>query len=409
MTDRRTDGPTDGGLFDPGSSSGEADRPSARPSVSPSVSPSRALAVSEIVAMLRRAIEGALGQVWVKGEIGECKVNQSGHWFFTLRDSESTLRCVMWATYARRAKLVPAVGTEVYILARPDFWADRGELRLSAVTVLPTASVGEAQAAMERVRAALAKDGLFDPSRKRPLPGHPRRVAIVTSLDGAALHDMVTVARKRWPARLLVLRSVVQGEAAERALVRALKLVDRIRADVCVVGRGGGSKEDLSAFNLEAVCRAIADVRVPVVAAIGHQTDYTFADLVADARAATPSAAMELVLPDRSEVLHRLGTLGSRLGSGLRRRVRLARERLYRTDDRLHRSIQDRLGSRRDRLDLLGARLDALSPLRVLGRGYAVPRGTDGRVLRRAADFAPGRQFTLRVQDGDVPARAEPA
>ena len=183
-------------------------------------SPARPTAynVSEVVSLIRSAVEGALGQVWIKGEIGECKVNQSGHWFFTLRDADATVRCVMWATYARRAKVVPSVGTEVYILARPDFWADRGELRLSAVTVLPTAGVGEAQAALDRTRQALANDGLFDPSRKRTLPLHPRRVVIVTSLDGAALHDMVTVARRRWPARLLVVRSVVQGEAAGRAL-----------------------------------------------------------------------------------------------------------------------------------------------------------------------------------------------
>jgi exodeoxyribonuclease VII large subunit len=365
--------------------------------------------VSAVVHTIRNAVDGALGQVWIKGEIGECKVNQSGHWFFTLRDPDATVRCVMWATYARRARVVPAVGTEVYILARPDFWAERGELRLSAVTVLPTAGVGEAQVALEKVREALARDGLFDPARKRPLPPHPRRVVIVTSLDGAALHDMVTVARRRWPARILVVRSVVQGEAAGRALVHALGLVNRLRADVCIVGRGGGSKDDLSAFNLEEVCRAIAAVDAPVVAAIGHQTDYTFADLVADARAATPSAAMEMVLPDRRDLLHRMGTLGARLGSGLRRRVRLARERLYRTDDRIHRSIENHLGRRRETLDLVAARLDALSPLRVLGRGYAVARGSDGRVLRRVGDFPAGFRFTLRVQDGDVPARVEPA
>jgi exodeoxyribonuclease VII large subunit len=368
-----------------------------------------ALTVSAVVHTIRNAVDGALGQVWIKGEIGECKVNQSGHWFFTLRDPDATVRCVMWATYARRARVVPAVGTEVYILARPDFWAERGELRLSAVTVLPTAGVGEAQVALEKVREALARDGLFDPARKRPLPPHPRRVVIVTSLDGAALHDMVTVARRRWPARILVVRSVVQGEAAGRALVHALGLVNRLRADVCIVGRGGGSKDDLSAFNLEEVCRAIAAVDAPVVAAIGHQTDYTFADLVADARAATPSAAMEMVLPDRRDLLHRMGTLGARLGSGLRRRVRLARERLYRTDDRIHRSIENHLGRRRETLDLVAARLDALSPLRVLGRGYAVARGSDGRVLRRVGDFPAGSPFTLRVQDGDVPARVEPA
>jgi len=278
---------------------------------------------------------------------------------------------------------------------------------MTAVTVLPTAGVGDAQLELQRVREALAADGLFDPSRKRALPRYPRRVAIVTSLDGAALHDMVTVARRRWPARIYVVRSVVQGEAAERALVHALMLVNRLKADVCVVGRGGGSKDDLSAFNLEKVCRAIAAVNVPVVTAVGHQTDFTLADLVADARASTPSAAMELVLPDRADVLHRMDAIGSHLGRALLRRTRLVHERLYRTEDRLARAMTDALRDRRRSLEHAAAKLDALSPLRVLARGYSVARAEDGRVLRRMADFVDGTKFRLRVSDGEVPARAE--
>ncbi len=401
MTEGRKDGTTDGGGQD-----GPSFRRSVVPSDSPSSTPG-ALSVSEVVDTLRRAVESCLGQIWIKGEIGELKANQSGHWFFTLRDADASIKCVMWATYARRARAVPAPGTEVYMLARPDFWAERGELRMTAVSVLPTTGVGDAQLELQRVKEALAKDGLFDPSRKRALPQFPRRVAIVTSIDGAALHDMVTVARKRWPARIVVVRSVVQGEVAERALVHALGVVNRLRVEVCIVGRGGGSKEDLSAFNLEAVCRAIAAVRVPVVTAVGHQTDFTLADLVADARAATPSAAMEMVLPDRGEVLHRLGAVGSRLGRALQRRTRLARERLYRTEDRLRRGITDVLADRHRSLDRAAAKLEALSPLKVLARGYAVPRDADGRVLRRKTDFETGRRFTLRVSDGDIPARAE--
>jgi exodeoxyribonuclease VII large subunit len=239
---------------------------------------------------------------------------------------------------------------------------------MTAVTVLPTAGVGDAQLELQRLREALAADGLFDPSRKRALPAYPRRVAIVTSLDGAALHDMVTVARRRWPARIYVVRSVVQGEAAERALVHALMLVNRLKADVCVVGRGGGSKDDLSAFNLEKVCRAIAAVNVPVVTAVGHQTDFTLADLVADARASTPSAAMELVLPDRADVLHRMDAIGSHLGRALLRRTRLVHERLYRTEDRLARAMTDAVRDRRRSLEHAAAKLDALSPLRCCAR-----------------------------------------
>ncbi len=404
MTERRKDGKTDS---DSTPLEDLLQESSNRPSVRQSVGPSRAWSVGELVATLRKAVESATGQIWVKGEIGELKVNQSGHWFFTLRDPDASIRCVMWATNARRARSIPEPGTEVYMLARPDFWAERGELRMTAVTVLPTAGVGDAELQLQRVREALARDGLFDPSRKRALPPFPRRVAIVTSLDGAALHDMLTVARRRWPARIVVVRSVVQGDAAEGALVHALALVNRLKADVCVVGRGGGSKDDLSAFNLEKVCRAIAAVTCPVVTAVGHQTDFTLADLVADARASTPSAAMEMVLPDRGDVLHRLGAVGARLGRALQRRTRLARERLYRTEDRLDRGIRDAIAGRRALLDRAAAQLDALSPLQVLARGYAVPRGADGRVLRHRADFKPGLPFTLRVNDGEVPARAE--
>lgn len=366
-----------------------------------------ALSVSEVVGILKRAVDGALGQVWIKGELTGLKVHSAGHWYFTLRDAEAQARCVIWKSSAQRLRTRPPDGTEVYLLARPDFWTERAELRLSGVQLLPTAAIGGRELELQRTREALARDGLFDPSRKRPLPPFPRRVALVTSLEGAALHDFITVARRRWPAHLLVVGSKVQGELAGPDLVRALALVARLRADVCVVGRGGGSREDLDVFNLEPVCRALAAVPVPVVSAVGHQTDVTLADLVADHRAATPSAAMEMILPDRAEVLARMGTLGARMAGGLRRRTRVAQERLYRTEDRLEASMRSRLGRLRDRIGGLGAHLEALSPLRVLGRGYAVAIGPSGRVLKRVADLAPGTGFALRVSDGQVQARVE--
>jgi exodeoxyribonuclease VII large subunit len=288
-------------------------------------------------------------------------------------------------------------------------WEERGELRFSAVTILPTAGVGAQQLSFLQVKEALGRDGLLDPARKRRLPPFPSAVAIVTSVDGAAFQDMVTVARRRWPAvRLLLVPSAVQGEHAEAELVRALGVVNRLAVQVCVLGRGGGSREDLGAFNAEAVCRAVAAVRVPVVSAVGHETDVSLVDLVADVRAPTPSAAMELVLPERGEVAERVGILGARLAQGLRRRTRLVLERLHRSDDRLRHSVRARLERERERANRLGAQLDALSPLRVLERGYAVARGADGRVLRRRADFPPALPFRLRVSDGDVAARAEP-
>ncbi|MBS1240947.1 MAG: hypothetical protein H6R40_374 [Gemmatimonadetes bacterium] len=369
--------------------------------------PDGALSVSQVVGALKRAVDGAMGQVWIKGELTELKIHSAGHWYFSLRDADAQIRCVIWKSNAQRLRTRPTDGTEVFILARPDFWAERGDVRLSAVQLLPTAALGDQELQLQRTREALARDGLFDPARKRPLPRFPRRVAIVTSLEGAALHDFVTVARGRWPAHLLIVGSKVQGDQAGRELVRALALVNRLRADVCVVGRGGGSREDLAVFNLEPVCRAIAATTVPVVAAVGHQTDVTLADLVADHRAATPSAAMELILPERREVLERMNALGARMAGGLRRRTRVIEERLFRAEDRLEGAIGGRIRHDQEQLGVLGAQLEALSPLRVLGRGYAVATGPGGGVLRRKMDFVPGAGFTLRVVDGEVPAWVE--
>lgn len=367
-----------------------------------------ALTVSEVNARLKGAVEGALGQVWVKGEVTGLRVHGSGHWYFTLRDGESQIRCAMWRTYAQRQPGgPPPEGIEVFVRARPNYWEERGEVSLSVVTLLRTDGVGDAALAFERTRAALERDGLLDPARKRGLPPFPLRVAIVTSLDGAALHDMATVARRRWPARLLVVGSAVQGESAERDLVRALRLVNRLRADVCIVGRGGGSREDLGAFNLESVCRAMAAVQVPVVSAVGHQTDVTLADLVADRRAETPSAAIALALPDQADVTAMLAAQGTRLAGGLRRRTRVVEQRLFRAEDRLRLGVERRVVGARERLAALGARLDALSPLAVLRRGYALPRALDGRALRRRDDFVPGLRLRLRVSDGEVGARVE--
>lgn len=369
-----------------------------------------ALSVAQLDRACRKLLEGEIGPVWVRGEISGLKAYQSGHWYFTLKDEEAQLRCVMWRTYAAKVGEPPADGTPVFLFGTPTVWEDRGEFRLNATRLLATAGIGAAQLAFERAKEALAKDGLFDPARKRRLPDLPRGVAVVTSLDGAALRDIITVTRKRWPGMpLVVFGTKVQGAEAEREVIAALARVDRTPGlDVCIVGRGGGAREDLDVFNREAVCRALARVRIPTVSAVGHETDVTLTDLVADARAATPSAAAELVVPDRARWAARAGDLATRLATALTQRGRLARERLARSADRLEAALTGLLDDRRRRADHLAAQLDALSPLRVLGRGYAVATAPDGRLLRRTADFHPGDRFALRVSDGTVPARVEP-
>ena len=369
--------------------------------------PSDVLPVSQFAAAIKELLEGTIGQLWVSGEVTGCKVYSSGHWYFTLRDAHAQLRCCMWRTFTRRAGRPPADGTAVYALGRPTFYDGKGEFQFSVVRLLSTPAIGDEQRRLERVKAALAADGLFDVARKRALPRWPRRVALVTSTDGAALRDIVTVMQKRWPlATLLVVDSRVQGDGAARELGAALRLVNRLDVELCILARGGGAQLDLAAFNDEAVCRALAAVRVPTISAVGHETDISLTDLVADVRAATPSAAAELAVADVVDVRRQLHQLGGRLARGLGRRAELLEERLGRAGDRLEAAIEQRLAVMGHRGDRLAATLDALSPLRVLERGYAVPLALSGRVLRRRADFPAGTEFRLRVADGIVPARA---
>jgi exodeoxyribonuclease VII large subunit len=390
-----------GSLFDPPS---EGHLPPALPPSRPT-----ALSITELVSQLRRSVEQATGQVWVKGEVTSVRVHGSGHWYFSLKDEQSSIRCTMWKTYNVKAGTPPPEGAEVYVLGAPTIFEKRGELSFAVVVLLSTAYIGQAQLAKERVRSALDKDGLFDPSRKRPFPRFPRRIAVVTSLDGAALHDIITVTRRRWRSvRLYLVPAQVQGPDAPRALVRALAVVDQLtRVEVCVIGRGGGSKEDLAAFDNERVCRAVAALRVPCMSAVGHETDVSLTDLVADAYAPTPSAAMERVLPDLDDTMRHAESLASRLAHGLRRRTAIVSARLTRSGDRLQVAMGRRLEAPRSLLDQYAGQLEALSPLKVLGRGYSVARLADGRVARRRTDLPSGTAFNLSMTDGEIAAHAD--
>lgn len=375
---------------------------------SPSVS-DQVWSVGRLNSAIKGLIEGNFPPIWVRGEVLQCKVWSSGHWYFTLREGRSQVRCSMFRLNASRAGKPPADGTEVFVLAKPGLYEEKGEFQLIVSRMLPTSAVGQKQQELERVKALLQQDGLFDPVRKRAVPPYVSTIAVVTSPDGAALKDVATVSRKRWPcARILLVGARVQGDGAVEDLVRALRLVNRIPGlDLCIVGRGGGARQDLAAFNSEAVCRALANVRVPTISAVGHEIDISLTDLVADHRAATPSAAAELAVANRRDVLRLVDDLSVRLASGLTGRTRLAAARLARSADRLHAGMEWVLDSRRNLTDRLAAQLDALSPLRVLGRGYAVPMDDTGRVLKQRVDFIKDASFRLRIADGDVRARVE--
>lgn len=372
--------------------------------------PEGAYSVADVTRRARQLIEGGMGPVWVRGEVTGFKRYQSGHWYFTLRDKVAQVRCIMWSKDNRRLPTPPAEGLEVFLLGIPTVWEERGEFRLTVRELLSTAGGGLWRLGFERAKAALARDGLLDPARKRRLPSYPERIAVVTSRDGAAIRDVIAVVGRRWPmAELLVIPTRVQGEGAAADVCRALAVLGRLGdsrgVDVAIVGRGGGSLEDLWTFNTESVARAVAAVPVPVVSAVGHETDVTLCDLVADHRAPTPSAAAEAVTPDGNEVAQHLAHLSERLARDLRARADRVAERLERTADRLVRVARTRLERYDARLGAAAARLEALSPLKVLARGYAVARDGEGRVLRRVDQLPPGLRFRLRVGDGEVPAR----
>lgn len=313
----------------------------------------------------------------------------------------------MWRTYSAKVGTPPAEGTQVYCFGTPTVWEERGEYRLNATKMLLLDQLGQKALELERVRQLLAKDGLFDPARKQPLPPFAQTIAVVTSLNGAALRDVITVARSRWPSiRIIAFGAAVQGSGAAAEVVKALQQVGRVPGiDLCIIGRGGGSKEDLDVFNQESVCRALAALTIPTISAVGHETDIALTDLVADVRAATPSAAAELAVPDRRRWIGRADDLAVRLARALERRGQVARERLYRSADRMQAALQEQLRDRRRSLDQFAAQLDALSPLKVLGRGYAVAQDEKGKVLKSVKQLKQGADFTLRVSDGSVGAK----
>ncbi len=391
----------------------------------------KAWSVAQLARALKRLVEGGSAPIWVRGEITGAKRYPSGHWYFSLHDETAKVDCTMWRNAAARLAAPLADGAEVFAFGSAAVWEERTALRFNVQQVLPAAAVGLKAQRIEEIKQRLLADGLLDPARKRPLPRFPSRVAVVTSVVGAAVHDVITVARRRWPAiELLVVNSAVQGEAAPDELVHALGVVARLdRVDCCIVGRGGGGKDDLAAFNDESVCRAIAACPVPVISAVGHEVDVTLADLVADVRAATPSQAAEFALPDRAEVEQLVTRAGASLVRSVRSLLGLRAERLVRTGDRLANAVLRSTASAERRLALvrsrlipalertverprarlgqLAAQLHALSPLAVLGRGYAVVRDESGRVLRRVDDFIPAQRIGVTVADGTVAARVE--
>lgn len=363
--------------------------------------------VSGVTARARDLIELGFSPLWVKGEVSGFKSYRSGHWYFTLRDKSSQIRCVMFRSDNQYVAVKPEDGIEIFLHGKPSVWDERGEFRLTAKQILPTDRGGWWQIELEKAKAALQRDGLLDPTRKQPIPDFATRIAVVTSIDGAALRDIAAVVGRRWPlAELLVVPTRVQGDGADIEICAALELSRKIPdVDLVIVGRGGGSREDLWAFNSEAVARAVAAVEVPVISAVGHETDVSLTDLVADLSSPTPSTAGEAAVPDRESTKQMLRGLARRLGASLSGKTLLGAEKLERTGDRLAHSMQAILDACGADLDELAASLEALSPIRVLQRGFSVVRDKQGKVLARVSDFQTGAEVNVTVSDGTVPVR----
>ncbi len=367
-----------------------------------------------------------LGGICVRGEISNYKLYPSGHHYFTLKDAEGAIRCVMFRGQASRLRFRPENGMKVLAQGRVAVFPRDGTYQLYCENLSPD-GVGDLHVAYEQLKEKLYREGLFDPAHKKPLPPYPGTIAIITSSAGAAVHDMIRILRRRYPIAAVKLLPVrVQGAEAPSEIVGAIRYANRYRvADLIITGRGGGSIEDLWAFNDERVARAIYDSEIPVISAVGHEPDVTIADFVADARAATPSHAAEMAVPDQRELLERLETMRSRMAQSQLRRLQLSRQRLASLaakralrdpmafiDDKrmllgyLQKNLcaaqSARLAQPRQHLASLAASLDAMSPLKVLGRGFALVTDGDGRLVRRAADAPPGRRVTVTLAEGQL-------
>jgi exodeoxyribonuclease VII large subunit len=390
------------------------------------------LTVAQLTRQIKDVVEGNFPLVYVRGEISNCTRAGSGHIYLTLKDHSAQLRAVIWRGTAARIRFDIHDGLEVVAAGPIEVYEARGTYQLVVEQLVPQ-GIGALELAFRQMCAKLEAEGLFAAERKRPLPRFPRRIALVTSPSGAAVRDMLQVIARRWPAvDVVVVPVAVQGEGAAAQIAAALRHVHRIpRVDVVIAGRGGGSLEDLWAFNEEPVARAIFECRLPVISGVGHEIDVTIADLVADRRALTPSEAAELAVPYRADVLADLQRLQQRLVHGLTSRAITARAKLdaiasrrvfARPFDRLHdefrrldeielrlrRAASQRIETAKQRLVAVSAALGALSPLQVLERGYSVTRNAEtGEVLRSAREAAPGDRIESRLKQGRLISRVE--
>ena len=389
--------------------------------------------VTQLNQHIRALLEAdpSLLDVSVRGELSNYKVYPSGHHYFTLKDSESSLRCVMFKGSALKLSFRPENGMSVTVFGRVTVFPRDGVYQLYASGMMPE-GMGDLQVAFEQLKEKLAGEGLFDPAHKKPLPACPKRVAIITSSAGAAVHDMIRILGRRWPlAKVILLPVRVQGVEAPPEIVGAIRYANEFSvADLIITGRGGGSIEDLWAFNDERVARAIYASEIPVISAVGHEPDVTISDYVADRRASTPSNAAEIAVPDREETAEQLRSYEIRSAQAMHKTLARLRDRLEacsqkrvltdptaaidnrrialdHTRDRFCAAQERILSDKKQSFVRLASSLDAMSPLRVLARGYAVASDERGRTVKSASSLRRDMRLRLRMADGSADCRVE--
>ena len=384
------------------------------------------LSVSQLTGHIQHTLEQDFGSVWVKGEISNLTRHSSGHWYFTLKDRGAQLGSVMFRRQNESVRFEPSHGMEITVHGRISVYPPHGKYQLIVDQMIP-AGQGDLHLAFENLKKKLHAEGLFDPSLKQKLPDYPSRIGIVTSPTGAAIQDMINILTRRFPiAEILLLPVKVQGDGSAVEIADAIDIFNsRNDCQVLLIGRGGGSLEDLWAFNEEVVARAISRSHIPIVSAVGHETDTTISDYVADQRAPTPSAAAELVVPDKGELLRRFAHLEQSLQSNLYSRIERYESRLDaikrsyalkrpellieqsfqqldHLQDRSLRASSDRISGLLAKLDNLEVHLDALNPLKVLEKGYAIISGVDGKSLRSVQQVQAGDEIRVKLLDGDI-------
>ena len=374
----------------------------------PGASRTSPISISDLNDRTRELVDRSFGIFWVRGEVTDFKRHKNGHWYFCLRDHNAQMSCVVWSSNQFRIPAPPDEGMQVIAQARMEFFRGKGQLQLS-IGRMEAAGDGLWRKAIEMTIAKLTQEGLMAPERKRELPRYPKCVGVITSTSGAALRDIIAVAHRRRPGiELVVASAAVQGDTAPREICRAIDRVMRWGcADVLIIGRGGGSREDLHAFNDERVARAVAMSTIPTISAVGHEIDTTVCDLVADYRAATPSVAAERAIPALADMAEAVSVRRRRLSQAIRRRGESAALDLKTVARDMRLASTRAQEIKRRQVGGVAGQLNALSPLATLSRGYSIARDGSGKTLSSVADFASDQEFELTLRDGKIRARVE--